>query len=213
MNGKSSSAKSKPASTWASSSQQGVAEALEGTGESAGQLAESDVQLVRIGGVDHTQDGLGLSQVDASGQKGPQGELARIRPGERRPSKAIGAGVGAAAASRWCGFRRPAGRCSFALVVQASRLHGSRRDACTTNRGRMAPEHRVRAVAAGRPRRAEHRAMRAARSVAERKSCARQSSDSGPLMRTIPRAAPPGGEAMAAMVSSREYMGERCRDG
>ena len=33
----------------------------------------------------------------------------------------------------------------------------------------------------------------------------------GPLRRTIPRAAPPGGEAMAAMVSSSGYMGTLMR--
>ena len=43
--------------------------------QAAGELRESGVQLVRVGGVDHAQDRLGLGHVDASGHKRPQREF------------------------------------------------------------------------------------------------------------------------------------------
>ncbi len=41
--------------------EQVVAQAVQRASQSAGQLAQGDVQLLRIGGVDHAQDGLGLA--------------------------------------------------------------------------------------------------------------------------------------------------------
>ena len=42
------------------------------------------VQIPPVGGLDHSQHGLGLSEIDPAGQKGPQSELAR--PRQPRPA-------------------------------------------------------------------------------------------------------------------------------
>ncbi len=44
----------------------------------AGKLTQRGLQLVAIAGVDHSEHGLGLRQVEASGQKRPQGEFPRL---------------------------------------------------------------------------------------------------------------------------------------
>ena len=71
MRSESSSAKSSPASSWANKSSRPSRSRWSGRGQPAGELRQRRVQLLWIGGVDHAQDGLGLSQVDAAGQKGP----------------------------------------------------------------------------------------------------------------------------------------------
>jgi hypothetical protein len=55
-----------------------VAESVKRIGQSAGQLAQEGVKLSRIGGVDHAQDGFGLREIDSAGEKGSQGEFARL---------------------------------------------------------------------------------------------------------------------------------------
>ena len=69
MNGRSSSAKSSPASKWASSSNRSSRSSRKRTGQPAGKLFQRGVEFRGAGGVDHSQHGLGLGQVDASGEE------------------------------------------------------------------------------------------------------------------------------------------------
>ena len=58
--------------------QQIVAQQPQGTGQPAGKLLQRGVEFRRAGGVDHSQHGLGLGQVDASGEERAERELARL---------------------------------------------------------------------------------------------------------------------------------------
>ncbi len=75
MKASSSSAKSKPASTWAKRSTSASRRRFKGWREPAGQLGQGDVQGLWAAGIDDAQDGFRLGQIDPAGQKGPQREL------------------------------------------------------------------------------------------------------------------------------------------
>ena len=55
-----------------------IAHLVERRGQSAGELAQSRLELGGIGGLDDAQDGLGLGQVDPAGQERAQRELTRL---------------------------------------------------------------------------------------------------------------------------------------
>ena len=59
--------------------QQSLSRGLKSRRQTSRQLGEGDIELSPVGGIDHAQDGFGLSQVEASGQEGPQGEFTRLR--------------------------------------------------------------------------------------------------------------------------------------
>ena len=114
MNSMSSAEKSSPASSRASRSKATRA-GPKRAGQPAGQLGQGRSELLLALGVDHAQHRFGLGQVDAAGQKRPQGEFARGgRPGTvatkfaRRPRPT-------AAGNRACAIRRPADACSSAV--------------------------------------------------------------------------------------------------
>ncbi len=58
--------------------QQIVAQPSQRTGQSAGELFQRGFEFRGAGGVDHSQNGLGLGQVDASGEECAERELARL---------------------------------------------------------------------------------------------------------------------------------------
>ncbi len=61
-----------------------VAEQPQGAGQPSGELFQGGIEFRVSGGVDHTQHGLGLGQVDASGEERAERELARLG-GPRAP--------------------------------------------------------------------------------------------------------------------------------
>ncbi len=135
-----------------------------------------------------------------------------------RPRKAIAAQVPAAGAIRSCEFPAAAGPCNLRTVPATRRRPPVAPEPAATTCGLPPPVHKY--TSHGRDalspgRRSEPPIAQGGSSEDNEsawsfsRSRKAQTSARGPLMRTIPRAAPPGGEAMATIVSSRGYMHRR----
>ncbi len=64
--------------------QQVFAELRHRRGDATGQLPQGDIELTGVAGIDHAQHRLGLREIEPSGEKCPERELARL--GQPRPA-------------------------------------------------------------------------------------------------------------------------------